>query len=57
MKPSFCGRLLDDVTIAGADFTDALLDGKPMRQLCAIASGTNGQTGVETRVSLGCRES
>ncbi len=41
--------------ITGADFTGALLDGVQMRDLCAIASGTNPKTGVVTRDSLDCR--
>jgi uncharacterized protein YjbI with pentapeptide repeats len=43
------------VNIAGADFSDAMLDGVQVKQLCAIATGTNPQTGVDTRDSLGCR--
>jgi uncharacterized protein YjbI with pentapeptide repeats len=42
------------VNITGADFTDAILDGAQIKVLCAIASGTNSKTGVETRDSLGC---
>jgi uncharacterized protein YjbI with pentapeptide repeats len=49
------GSLFDRTQIEGADFSDALLDGAQLRQLCAIASGVNSQTGVETRYSLGCR--
>jgi uncharacterized protein YjbI with pentapeptide repeats len=45
----------DDADITGADFSGALLDGLQFRNLCAIASGTNPQTGVATRDSLGCR--
>ena len=36
----------------GADFSDALLDLSAARQLCAMAEGTNPQTGVSTRDSL-----
>lgn len=50
----FLRAILKDVKIAGADFTDALFDGKQQRELCAIASGTNPKTGVLTRDSLGC---
>lgn len=50
----FLRAIFDEVNIAGADFTDALLDGKQRRQLCAIASGINPTTQVATRESLGC---
>lgn len=42
------------VEIAGADFTDALLDGAQIQTLCQQATGTNAKTGVATRDSLGC---
>ncbi|NJL49960.1 MAG: pentapeptide repeat-containing protein [Leptolyngbyaceae cyanobacterium SM2_5_2] len=42
--------------ITGADFSGAILDGAQVRQLCKTASGTNSQTGVDTRASLGCRD-
>jgi uncharacterized protein YjbI with pentapeptide repeats len=41
--------------IEGADFTNALLDGLQVKQLCKIATGVNSKTGVATRDSLGCR--
>ncbi|MBD2579424.1 pentapeptide repeat-containing protein [Oscillatoria sp. FACHB-1406] len=43
-----------EVNITGADFTDAILDGKQIEELCAIASGVNSKTGVATRDSLLC---
>ncbi|NEO86963.1 MAG: pentapeptide repeat-containing protein [Spirulina sp. SIO3F2] len=50
----FLRAILDDVTIAGADFTDALFDGTQQAQLCAIATGINPKTGISTRDSLLC---
>lgn len=50
----FLRAILDDVKIAGADFTDALLDGQQQRELCAIATGKNPKTQVLTRDSLLC---
>jgi uncharacterized protein YjbI with pentapeptide repeats len=41
--------------IEGADFTNAILDGLQVKQLCAIATGVNSKTGVATRDSLGCK--
>ena len=43
-----------DAAIAGADFTDAILDGDQINKLCAKASGVNSQTGITTRDSLRC---
>jgi uncharacterized protein YjbI with pentapeptide repeats len=45
----------DGVDITGADFTDAMLDGAQVKQLCKIAGGVNSQTGIATRDSLGCQ--
>ena len=48
---------LTGATVTGADFSDALLD-KPMQtKQCAVASGTNPVTGVDTRKSLKCGSS
>ncbi|MEG4629629.1 pentapeptide repeat-containing protein [Microcoleus sp. AR_TQ3_B6] len=41
--------------ITGADFSDAIMDGAQVKELCTKASGINSQTGVSTRDSLGCR--
>ncbi|MDX2100414.1 MAG: pentapeptide repeat-containing protein [Leptolyngbyaceae cyanobacterium bins.59] len=43
-----------DTDITGADFTDAILDGAQVKELCQKASGINSKTGVATRDSLGC---
>ncbi len=45
----------DGVNITGADFTDAIMDGAQVKELCTKASGINSQTGISTRDSLGCR--
>jgi uncharacterized protein YjbI with pentapeptide repeats len=60
----FSGALLREVIAAGssfagatvtdADFTDALIDRVDQRALCRSAEGVNPQTGVDTRLSLGC---
>jgi len=41
--------------ITGADFSDAIMDGAQVKELCTKASGINSQTGIFTRDSLGCR--
>lgn len=41
--------------ITGADFSDAIMDGAQVKELCTKASGINSQTGISTRDSLGCR--
>lgn len=45
----FLGARVDD-----ADFSEALLDLAAVRELCRDAEGRHPETGVETRVSLGC---
>ncbi|MEO0947309.1 MAG: pentapeptide repeat-containing protein [Cyanobacteria bacterium J06641_5] len=45
----------ENTEIAGADFTDAILDGAQVKELCQVARGVNPQTGIATRDSLGCR--
>src|SRR6476469_10052369 len=45
----------DGVDITGADFTDAIMDGSQVKELCTKASGINSQTVISTRDSLGCR--
>ncbi|NUN66499.1 pentapeptide repeat-containing protein [Pseudanabaena biceps] len=44
----------DFVTIDGADFTDAIMDGAQRKWLCSKAKGINSKTGVSTRDSLEC---
>ena len=39
--------------VDGADFSDALLSPLQVKALCANASGTNSQTGMDTRETLG----
>ncbi|MGB3613889.1 MAG: pentapeptide repeat-containing protein [Elainellaceae cyanobacterium] len=45
----------NNVKADGADFSDAILDRYWTKVLCETASGTNTETGVSTRDSLGCR--
>jgi len=45
----FLGARVDD-----ADFSEALLDLAAVRELCRDAEGRHPETGVETRVGLGC---
>lgn len=44
----------DQTQIEGADFSQATLDRVEQVRLCAIASGINPTTGVDTRDSLEC---
>lgn len=44
-----------DIKIVGTDFTNAVLDGAQIKELCQVAEGTNSKTGINTRESLGCR--
>lgn len=48
---SFAGAL-----IAGADFSDSVLDRDDQRNLCEIAEGVNPKTGIATRDSLECSD-
>ena len=45
----------NNTDITGADFSEAILDGVQIKELCAKASGINSKTGITTRDSLGCR--
>lgn len=40
--------------IKGADFTDAIIDRSQVKVLCAVATGKNSRTGIDTKESLGC---
>ena len=43
-----------DVRIEGADFTNVPLRGDALKDLCAVAGGTNPSSGRTTRDTLGC---
>ena len=45
---------MNEATITGADFTDALLSPTTERKLCEVASGTNPTTGNNTKDTLYC---
>mmetsp|Transcript_7573 Transcript_7573/g.46592 ORF Transcript_7573/g.46592 Transcript_7573/m.46592 type:complete len:223 (-) Transcript_7573:215-883(-) len=42
------------IELEGSDWTDVVLRKDVYQQLCAVASGTNPTTGVDTRDSLSC---
>lgn len=49
------GSTFKDTNITGADFTNAILDGAQVQELCAKAIGINSKTNVATSDSLGCQ--
>jgi uncharacterized protein YjbI with pentapeptide repeats len=49
------GTNFNGANITGADFSGALLDRYQTSELCKIASGTNLETGIDTRYSLNCK--
>ena len=48
--------VFDNVDITGADFSGAILDRSEIKKLCAIASGVNPESKIETRDSLECKK-
>ena len=46
--------MLDGAMIEGADFTDALMRPLTEEKLCEIATGTNPETGRDTKDTLFC---
>lgn len=49
------GSSFSGADVTDADFSDALLDRADQLALCREARGTNPISGVDTRLSLGCR--
>jgi uncharacterized protein YjbI with pentapeptide repeats len=44
----------ENANITGTDFSLTIVDQALQSELCAVASGVNSKTGIDTRESLGC---